>query len=243
MKARHSLLAERELLIHLAVRMARHKSKPLHTETADDIAGTRATLESQGEGVLTRDFAHLAGIPEVLAPAAPEPEKRRDGEPATVADSPTRTLASSPPGPLSRAVIKAIHDCLRHLADACDGARSLDGHGFNKLDAKFGRSLAQSPSRSPKQARQPVTGGGACGGAAGLRGGGRGHGWTSGGRAGLPQAAAPVLDPVGGPVQHARRGAPGIPRRAVSFLGAKLNCHSRSYARAVAGATRPARYA
>ena len=37
---------------------------------------TRATLESQGEGVLTRDFARLAEIPEVLAPAAPEPEKR-----------------------------------------------------------------------------------------------------------------------------------------------------------------------
>ena len=126
-------------------------------QTADDIAGTRATLESQGEGVLTRDFAHLAEIPEVLAPAAPEPaapetERRRDGETATVADSPTRPLAGSPPGPLSRAAINAIHDCLHHLADACDGARSLDGHGFNKLDAKFGRSLASSPGLSPKQA-------------------------------------------------------------------------------------------
>ena len=34
MKARHTLLAERELLIHLAERMARHKPKPLHTEMA-----------------------------------------------------------------------------------------------------------------------------------------------------------------------------------------------------------------
>ena len=110
-------------------------------QTAEDVAGTREALESQGEGVLTRDFTHLLEIPERLLPAGAEP----------VADSPASPLADSPPA-LSAAAINAIHDCLRQLAESCDGARSLDGHGFNKLDAKFGRSLAQSPSLSRRQA-------------------------------------------------------------------------------------------
>ena len=45
----------------------------------------------------------------------------------------------------------------------------------------------------------------------------------AGRRAWLPQAASPVFDPVGGPLQHARHGASGIPRHAVSFFGSKLD--------------------
>src|ERR1019366_248123 len=38
-----------------------------------------------------------------------------------------------------------VHDCLRYLADRCDGAREEDHEGFNKLDARFGRQLADAP--------------------------------------------------------------------------------------------------
>jgi len=39
-----------------------------------------------------------------------------------------------------------VHEALRFLADRCDGARSLDGENFHKIDASFGRQLADSSS-------------------------------------------------------------------------------------------------
>ena len=53
---------------------------------------------------------------------------------------------------MSPAQIAAIHEGLRHIEGLCDGARVLDGRGFSKLDAAFGRSLAYSPSLTPRQA-------------------------------------------------------------------------------------------
>jgi len=47
---------------------------------------------------------------------------------------------------------KAIHSVLRLLASMCDGARELDGCGFNKFDARIGRSLAEMQGLTPKQA-------------------------------------------------------------------------------------------
>lgn len=44
-----------------------------------------------------------------------------------------------------------VHDCLRFLADHCDGARENDHEGFNKLDARFGRQLADAPQLSLAQ--------------------------------------------------------------------------------------------
>lgn len=44
-----------------------------------------------------------------------------------------------------------VHDCLRYLADHCDGARENDHEGFNKLDARFGRQLADAPQLSLAQ--------------------------------------------------------------------------------------------
>jgi len=40
---------------------------------------------------------------------------------------------------------------LKILADRCDGARSIDGSGFNKFDAGFGKSLAQRSFLTEKQ--------------------------------------------------------------------------------------------
>jgi hypothetical protein len=42
----------------------------------------------------------------------------------------------------SEALREHVHDGLRRLAGMCDGARELDGCGFNKLDAAFGHALA-----------------------------------------------------------------------------------------------------
>jgi len=58
------------------------------------------------------------------------------------------TIAES----LSESQIKAIHIGLKRLATVCDGAMALDGHGFNKFDARIGRDLASNLFLSPKQA-------------------------------------------------------------------------------------------
>jgi hypothetical protein len=38
------------------------------------------------------------------------------------------------------------------LATMCDGARAIDGSGFNKLDSAIGKDLAAMLTLSPKQA-------------------------------------------------------------------------------------------
>lgn len=53
---------------------------------------------------------------------------------------------------LDPAIVPLVHEALRVIAGLCDGARLLDGHGFNKLDARIGQSLAASPSLSLAQA-------------------------------------------------------------------------------------------
>jgi SWI/SNF-related matrix-associated actin-dependent regulator 1 of chromatin subfamily A len=46
----------------------------------------------------------------------------------------------------------AVHEALRLLAARCDGARALDGAGFNKFDSDFGKSLAAAGHLSDTQA-------------------------------------------------------------------------------------------
>ena len=48
--------------------------------------------------------------------------------------------------------VAAVHAGLRMLSAFCDGAHSLDGAGFSKIDVCIGHSLARSPKLSPKQA-------------------------------------------------------------------------------------------
>jgi SWI/SNF-related matrix-associated actin-dependent regulator 1 of chromatin subfamily A len=48
--------------------------------------------------------------------------------------------------------VQAIHTALKLLAGVCDGAYTLDGAGFNRLDTAFGHSLAGQSNLSPKQA-------------------------------------------------------------------------------------------
>ena len=40
---------------------------------------------------------------------------------------------------------------LRSLAGMCDGARQIDGAGFNKLDSRFGKALAAQPYLTQRQ--------------------------------------------------------------------------------------------
>ena len=44
-----------------------------------------------------------------------------------------------------------IQLCLQTLAERCDGARAIDGAGFNKFDSYLGKQLAYS-ELTPKQA-------------------------------------------------------------------------------------------
>jgi SWI/SNF-related matrix-associated actin-dependent regulator 1 of chromatin subfamily A len=53
---------------------------------------------------------------------------------------------------LTEAEIAEIHEGLRRLAGVCDGARTWDGHGFNKLDTRIGHELAERPSLTKRQA-------------------------------------------------------------------------------------------
>lgn len=48
--------------------------------------------------------------------------------------------------------IQLVHQGMRELAARCDGAQALDGAGFSKIDARMGRSLADTRALSAKQA-------------------------------------------------------------------------------------------
>ena len=103
-------------------------------QTKADVASTRQALEADGYGVHIQEFSRLADVPDIWClPKTPE------AAPAVTAQ-------------FSQSQLSAIHEALKLLAGRCDGAHQLDGMGFNKLDADFGRSLAQSPRLSQKQA-------------------------------------------------------------------------------------------
>jgi len=54
--------------------------------------------------------------------------------------------------PLPQEKIEPLRLALRLLAGMCDGARTVDGSGFNKMDSNFGKSLATQSTMSPLQA-------------------------------------------------------------------------------------------
>ena len=45
-----------------------------------------------------------------------------------------------------------VHEALRMIAGMCDGARAIDGHGFNKIDTVVGKSLAEAVALTNRQA-------------------------------------------------------------------------------------------
>lgn len=52
--------------------------------------------------------------------------------------------------------LRLAQAAIRYLASVCDGANSVDGAGFNKLDTRFGISLAQQENWTEKQANAAV---------------------------------------------------------------------------------------
>ena len=108
-----------------------------------DVEGTKVNLEADGEGVHVREFDLLSEIPDLWD------LKREARDRAAAQAAQAAAIAQSARLDQSRL---AIHDCLKLLAGHCDGARTLDGSGFNKMDAQFGRDLAESRQLSDKQA-------------------------------------------------------------------------------------------
>jgi SWI/SNF-related matrix-associated actin-dependent regulator 1 of chromatin subfamily A len=53
---------------------------------------------------------------------------------------------------LTAAQVQAVHTALKLLSAMCDGARELDGAGFNKMDTLFGHSLAERTTLTNNQA-------------------------------------------------------------------------------------------
>ena len=49
--------------------------------------------------------------------------------------------------------VRMIQQAVRYLESRCDGAISEDGHGFNKIDASFGKSLAERERWTKLQAQ------------------------------------------------------------------------------------------
>jgi SWI/SNF-related matrix-associated actin-dependent regulator 1 of chromatin subfamily A len=48
--------------------------------------------------------------------------------------------------------ISDIHNALKIIASMCDGARVIDGSGFNKIDTRLGKNLAEQTRLTPKAA-------------------------------------------------------------------------------------------
>ena len=88
------------------------------------------------------DTALDKDIPEFKVPAIPTVE---------AADTPRKQIEETA-AKMAPAQVEAVHMGLQALAAMCDGAREIDGMGFNKFDTAFGQSLAGAISLSPKQA-------------------------------------------------------------------------------------------
>lgn len=67
-------------------------------------------------------------------------------------ESSTRKQIADAASTLTESEISEIHDKLRRIAGMCDGAQSLDGYGFNKMDAGIGHSLANCERLTSRQA-------------------------------------------------------------------------------------------
>jgi SWI/SNF-related matrix-associated actin-dependent regulator of chromatin subfamily A-like protein 1 len=106
------------------------------------IAQVNVDKAAIADAALDKPGAALQPLAALVEPPAPQaPEK------------PAGTPASNGADDLTGEQVEAVHEALRILSARCDGAFSLDGAGFNKLDTDFGHSLAHRESLSQKQAQ------------------------------------------------------------------------------------------
>lgn len=93
-----------------------------------------------------QEIADRLGNPEVLrVPALPTIKAKGNGEAKTTK---TETPASKYPK-ATEEERKAAANVVQYLAGVCDGALSLDGHGFNKFDTKIGHEVAARSLKRP----------------------------------------------------------------------------------------------
>jgi acetolactate synthase small subunit len=96
--------------------------------------------------ILTAASAPFTPATLVVEEPASDTEKAR-------ASSPDAHLPSVPSS-AGKQVEEQLVAALQYLAGVCDGARALDGQGFNKVDARFGRDLAVQSLRRKLSASQ-----------------------------------------------------------------------------------------
>ena len=94
------------------------------------------------QAIIDKALDEESDLPKFVAPTK---------EKASTADT-SRSKLDKAAGRISEEQSEAIHVGLRKLACLCDGARSIDGRGFNKIDARIGRSLAEETSLTRRQA-------------------------------------------------------------------------------------------
>jgi len=117
------------------------------------------------EGSLDAVMAETIVVKQEVIDAALD---RKPVESPSPSPSPAGTVQANP-GPLSVEVevdeeeekitedqIRAAHEGLKRLAGNCDGARALDGHGFNQRDTGYGKKLAYLPTLSRRQALHAI---------------------------------------------------------------------------------------
>lgn len=107
----------------------------LDVSMAETLVAKQAVIDAALDDVERADVARIAVAPESAS-----------------TQSKSRARIAAAAAELTRDEIAQIHADLRIIAGMCDGAQQLDGHGFNKLDARIGHALAEATSLTPKQA-------------------------------------------------------------------------------------------
>lgn len=91
--------------------------------------------------------AALDKIAEPMAPATPVAQKERAATEGT-----TRAKVDELAARVTPDQIEAVHRALQMLAGMCDGAATLDGSGFSRVDVAIGHSLAECGRLTARQA-------------------------------------------------------------------------------------------
>ena len=118
---------------------------------SDSVLIQHLVLEGSLDAVMAKK---LVGKQQVIDEAMDKdiPEFKLPTIPTVEATETPRKQIEEVAAKLTPAEIEAVHRGLQELAMMCDGAREIDGMGFNKFDTAIGKSLAGAITLSPKQA-------------------------------------------------------------------------------------------
>ena len=102
---------------------------------------------SMAKTLISKQQVIDSALDDMMAKEPVSPAKR---QPATVKLSRNKIQELSVN--LSPEQVAAAHEAVKLVSSYCDGAGSLDGMGFSKVDVRIGKSLAMQKSVTPKQA-------------------------------------------------------------------------------------------